>query len=249
MLKTLQKREVKPEYMDDQSQGGPQLREALIHLRRLNRLFGAASPTLYGVKQLWKAAGSPKELSILDIGAGSGDVNEKLLRWATEEGVRLNVTLVDATEEAVKEASLYYWNESRVSVSQGDLFELDADSADVVTGTQFLHHFTGKELERAVRKMMEVSRIGVVINDIHRHPLSWMAVWLATRLISRNPYIRHDGPLSVAKGFRGEDWRKLRQALSLAPAEFVYSWRPLFRYSVMISKKMDAYLYLDGVTT
>ncbi|REK71377.1 methyltransferase domain-containing protein [Paenibacillus paeoniae] len=236
MLKALQNRESRPEYMDDTSQGGPELREALVHLRRLNRLFGAASPTLYGVKRLWKAAGSPKELSILDVGAGSGDVNQKLLRWALEEGIRLNVTLVDTTEEAVKEANLFFWNESRVSVSQGDLFELDAESADVVTGTQFLHHFTGEDLERAVRQMLQVSRIGVVINDIHRHPLSWLAVWLTTRLISRNSYIRHDGPLSVAKGFRGEDWRRLREALSLTPTEFQHVWRPLFRYAVMISK-------------
>ncbi|MFF2886472.1 methyltransferase domain-containing protein [Paenibacillus sp. NPDC057967] len=236
MLKALQNRELKPEYMDDRTQGGPELQEALVHLRRLNRLFGAASPTLYGVKRLWKAAGSPKELSILDIGAGSGDVNRKLLQWALEEGVRLNVTLVDTTEEAVKEASLYFWNESRVRVCQGDLFELEADSADVVTGTQFLHHFTGHELERAVRQMMRASRIGVVINDIHRHPVSWLSVWLATRLISRNPYIRHDGPLSVAKGFRGDDWGRLRKALSLGPSSFKYVWRPLFRYSVMIRK-------------
>ncbi|RJE87797.1 methyltransferase domain-containing protein [Paenibacillus sp. 1011MAR3C5] len=241
MLKALQNRELKPEYMDDTTQGGPELQEALVHLRRLNRLFGAASPTLYGVKRLWKAAGSPKELSILDIGAGSGDVNRKLLQWALEEGVRLNVTLVDTTKEAVKEASLYYWNESRVRVCQGDLFELETDSADVVTGTQFLHHFTGDELEQAVRQMMKASRIGVVINDIHRHSVPWTAVWLATRLISRNPYIRHDGPLSVAKGFRGEDWGKLRKALSLAPSDFKYVWRPLFRYSVMIRKAGDTH--------
>lgn len=236
MLKTLQEREIKPEHMDDTSQGGPQLQEALVHLRRLNRLFGAAAPTLYGVKRLWKAAGSPKELSILDIGAGSGDVNDKLLRWALEEGVRLNVKLVDMTEEAVKEAGLYFWNESRVQVCRGDLFELEAESADIVTGTQFLHHFTGDELEQAARQMLRTSRMGVVINDIHRHPISWTAVWLATRIISRNPYIRHDGPLSVAKGFRGEDWRRLRETLELDKAEFKYVWRPLFRYSVMIRK-------------
>lgn len=236
MLKTLQEREIKPEHMDDTSQGGPQLQEALVHLRRLNRLFGAAAPTLYGVKRLWKAAGSPKELSILDIGAGSGDVNDKLLRWALEEGVRLNVKLVDMTEEAVKEAGLYFWNESRVQVCRGDLFELEDESADIVTGTQFLHHFTGDELEQAARQMLRSSRMGVVINDIHRHPISWTAVWLATRIISRNPYIRHDGPLSVAKGFRGEDWRRLRETLELDKAEFKYVWRPLFRYSVMIRK-------------
>lgn len=214
------------------------LREALVHLRRLNRLFGAASPTLYGVKKLWRDAGCPKSLSIVDIGAGSGDVNKKLLRWALEEGVRLNVTLVDKTEEAAKEAALYYWNESRVQIRQADLFELEADSADIVTGTQFIHHFAGEELARAASQMLRISRIGVALNDIHRHWLSWSAVWLATRLLSRNPYIRHDGPLSVAKGFRAGDWEKLRRSPGLD--QLSYSWRPLFRYAVTISKNGDS---------
>lgn len=237
MLKAFEERERRPELMDDWTQGGPELREAFAHLRRLNRVFGAAAPTYYGVKRLWHSAGCPKELSILDIGAGSGDVNQKLLRWASEEGVRLQVTLVDMTEEAVKEASLYYWNEARVQVTQADLYELEPESADIVTGTQFLHHFTGKELERAVAHMLRVSRIGVVVNDIHRHWLAWSAVWLAARLLSRNRYIRHDGPLSVAKGFRSEDWKKLRQLSGLE--QLHYSWRPLFRYAVTIPKSSE----------
>ncbi|MCR2807170.1 methyltransferase domain-containing protein [Paenibacillus soyae] len=235
MSKTLQARESRPELMDDWSQGGPKLREALVHLRRLNRLFGAAAPTLYGVKKLWREAGSPRTLSIVDIGSGSGDVNKRLLRWALEEGVRLGVTLVDKTEEAAKEASLYYWNESRVQIRQADLFELEANSADIVTGTQFVHHFSGEELAGAVSRMLDISRIGIVLNDIHRHWLPWTAVWLATRVISNNPYIRHDGPLSVAKGFRADDWEKLRRTPGLE--RLSYSWRPLFRYAVTIPKE------------
>ncbi|WP_420819057.1 methyltransferase domain-containing protein [Paenibacillus nanensis] len=234
MPKMLAARESRPELMDDWSQGGAELREAFVHLRRLNSLFGAAGPTFYGVKRLWRSAGCPKELSILDIGAGSGDVNRKLLQWATEEGVHLRVTLADITKEAVKEASLFYWNEARVHVVQADLYELEPDSADIVTGTQFLHHFSGTELVRAAKHMLQVSRLGVVVNDIHRHWLPWSAVWLATRMLSRNPYIRHDGPLSVAKGFRAEDWQKLKQTPGMEGLH--YSWRPLFRYVVTIPK-------------
>jgi len=234
MLRTFRHRERRPELMDDLSGGGPQLQEALVHLRGLNRLFGAAYPTLYGVKRLWREAGRPKVLTVIDIGAGSGDVNGRLLEWATREGVNLRLTLMDITEEAIREARLYYGNEPRVRVCRGNLFELDKESADVVTGTQLLHHFADEELERAVACMLNASRLGVVVNDIHRHWLPWSAVWLATRLISRNPYIRHDGPLSVAKGFRASDWKALRQRLH--GVRMRSSWRPLFRYAVIIYK-------------
>jgi len=234
MLRRLKQRATELELMDDLSTGGAELKEALRHLRMLNRIFGAAAPTLYGVQRLWKNAGMPKRLSVLDIGAGSGDVNRLLLRWADTAGIEMSITLSDITEEACEEARALYRNESRVRVKQCDIFELPDCGADVITGTQFVHHFNSGELPRVVAGMMKASRLGVVINDIHRHWIPWTAVWLTARIVSNNRYIINDGPLSVAKGFRGEDWDMLRKALGEPP--MFYAWRPLFRYVVVIGK-------------
>lgn len=232
-LRGLRERAAAAELMDDFTSGGEELREALRHLRRLNRLLAAAAPTLYGVEKLWKAAGKPDRLSIIDVGAGSGDVNLRLLRWADDRRIAMTITLVDVTEEACEEAGRLFCDEPRIRIQRGDLFELAPGCADIITGTQFLHHFTGEALNDAVTSMLKSARLGVVINDIHRHWLAWLAVWLTTRLISSNRYILNDGPLSVAKGFRAEDWRRLKRTTGLT--ELCYSWRPLFRYAVMIS--------------
>ncbi|GGD57416.1 methyltransferase domain-containing protein [Paenibacillus nasutitermitis] len=234
MFKALKLRASEPEMMDDFSRGGQELREALKHLRRLNRIFGAAAPTLLGVRRLWKEADEPASLSVLDAGCGSGDVNAHLLRWADKNGVAMTITLADLTEEACEEARALFVNEPRIKVERKDLFALEENIADIVTGTQFVHHFSEDELPGAVEKLLDASRLGVVLNDIHRHIVPWAAVWLTTRLISNNAYIKHDGPLSVAKGFRAEDWKKLKAALATPQLE--YSWRPLFRYAVVIAK-------------
>ncbi|MCA0758222.1 methyltransferase domain-containing protein [Paenibacillus sp. N4] len=233
MLRQLRSRAEAAELMDDAAAGGAELSEALRQLRLLNRLFFAAAPTLYGVKRLWRQAGSPARLSILDIGAGSGDVNRKLLKWADKQGVVLTVTLVDMTEEACAEARRLFAGEPRVKVQRGDLFTLSAEGTDIVTGTQFLHHFEKERVPAAVKSMLKASRLGVVINDIHRHGIAWTAVWVATRLFPSR-YIRNDGPLSVAKGFRGGDWRQLRDEPGLESLQF--AWRPLFRYAVILRK-------------
>ncbi|MCZ8511889.1 methyltransferase domain-containing protein [Paenibacillus filicis] len=235
MFSLLRDRAEPPELMDDLSAGGAELREALQHLRRLNRIYRAAVPTLYGVQRLWHRANRPRRFSVLDIGCGSGDVNRRLLRWAEANGIELSLTLVDVTEEACEEARAYYRGDSRVRVRRGDLYELPEECAEVVTGTQFLHHFADKRLEGAVRHMVRASRWGTVINDIHRHAVPWAAVWITTRLMSRNRYIRHDGPLSVAKGFRSDDWEALRDGLG--EGELEYRWMPLFRYAVIIPKR------------
>ncbi|WP_405156786.1 SAM-dependent methyltransferase [Paenibacillus sp. FSL K6-0108] len=231
-FRTLSVRAREDELMDDFSMGGEELSEALKHLRWLNKIFAAPAPTRAGVEKLWKAMGSPATLTLLDVGAGSGDVNQKLLRWADRKGVKLEITLVDLTEEACEEARNLFRNEPRIIVRRADVRELPDASADIVTGSQFVHHFEGKQLVEMVSHMLRASKYGVVINDIHRHPVSYAVVWITTRIISRNRYIRHDGPLSVAKGFTGRDWQDLKQQLN--HDTLTYEWKPLFRYSVVI---------------
>jgi 2-polyprenyl-3-methyl-5-hydroxy-6-metoxy-1,4-benzoquinol methylase len=223
------------ELMDDFSMGGEELREALRHLRRLNKIFAAPGPTVSGIEKLWNSIGTPDQLTILDVGAGSGDVNLKLLQWAKDQGIDMHITLVDLTEEACEEARELFRHEPRVRVQRADLTTLPDSSADIVTGSQFIHHFEGEQLVDMVSHMLRASRYGVVINDIHRHAVSYKAVWITTRLISRNRYIRHDGPLSVAKGFTDQDWQDLKQRLN--HDTMTYEWKPLFRYSVVIPQK------------
>jgi 2-polyprenyl-3-methyl-5-hydroxy-6-metoxy-1,4-benzoquinol methylase len=241
----LKRRSPKPELMDDFSSGGEPLGEALRHLRRLNRLFGAGGPIIYGINHLWEKSGRPGSLTVLDVGSGSGDINRQVLKWANRRGVSLTVMLADVTEEAEREAARLFSQEPRVSFIRKDLFELADGAADIVTASQFVHHFSKERLPDVVKRMRSVSRLGVVVGDIHRHWIPWTAVWLATRLLSRNRYIRHDGPLSVAKGFRGADIRELAE--QLGAADLTYRWRPLFRYAVIVPKRREAGRHEDGV--
>jgi len=229
-------RAAEPELMDDPQEEGAELAEAYRRLRTLNKLFGASHPVLFGVRKLWQDAGRPMRFSILDIGAGSGDINRALLKWADRNGVRLHIVLADRSETACAEAQRCFRGEPRVEVVQADVRSLPAASCDVVTATQFAHHFSDMELPAIISRMLNASRWGVVLNDIHRHWLPWAAVWLTTR-ISRNRMIRHDGPLSVAKGFRAEDWRRLSAKLPGYPLQ--YRWKALFRYVVVIQKPDD----------
>lgn len=85
-FRTLSVRAREDELMDDFSMGGEELSEALKHLRRLNKIFAAPAPTRAGVEKLWKAIGSPSTLTLLDVGAGSGDVNQKTIALGGPEG-------------------------------------------------------------------------------------------------------------------------------------------------------------------
>lgn len=220
--------------MDDRSIGGAELAETLAELRLINRLLGAAWPTLEGVQHLWQEAGQPAHLSILDVGAGSGDVNRHLLNWAARHNIQLQVTLMDIHPDTCGVAQTYYRDEPRIRVKQGDVFQLAPHQADIVTASLFLHHFPAAQLPAVLQTLLQAARFGVVINDLHRHWLAWASIRVLTYLFSRNRLIRHDAPLSVRRGFRPADFDRLQERPELA--SLTYTWWPLFRYLVIIPK-------------
>lgn len=225
-------RATEPERMDDRSIGGPELAEALRQLSWINRLLGAAWVTLEGVVELWRRAGRPARLHLLDVGAGAGDINRALLRWARRAGVDLRITLVDIHPETCRHAARQFRDEERVTVEQADLFALGARRADIVTASLVLHHVASDAIGTALLSLRRAARLGVVINDLHRHPLAAAAITAATRLLSRNPMIRHDAPLSVRRGFRAAEFAALRHGPGLEALRC--RWRPLFRYLVTL---------------
>jgi hypothetical protein len=220
------------ERMDDRSIGGDELAEALRQLRVINRVLGSAWPTLEGVLRLWRSAGKPDQLSILDIGAGSGDINQQLLAWATRRGISIRIMLVDIHPETCAAAASYYRPEPRVQVVCGDVMSLGVRVADIVTAALFAHHFSAEQLPDLFVALARAARIGVVVNDLHRHRLAWAGIWAATRVLSRNRMIRHDAPLSVQRGFRPAELRQLRATPGLA--QLNYTWRPFFRYLITL---------------
>lgn len=220
------------ELMDDRSIAGAELTTALRELRWINRLLGAAWPTLEGVARLWHYAGQPARLSLLDIGAGSGDVNRWLLRWAAWRRIDLHITLLDIHRDTCATAATYYRDEPRISVVQGDVWQLPVQRVDIVTAALFIHHFPTPQLPDLLMTMLRTARLGVVVNDLQRHALAWAGIWIATRLLSRSRMIRYDAPLSVQRGFQGADLDRLRSVPGLASLR--YAWRPLFRYLLIL---------------
>jgi 2-polyprenyl-3-methyl-5-hydroxy-6-metoxy-1,4-benzoquinol methylase len=229
----LRQRSTAPERMDDFANGGRELAKALGQLRLINRLLGAAWPTLYGVRRLWRQAGRPRRLHLIDVGAASGDPNRLLLRWAKIAGVDLRITLLELNPETCAHAQAYWAAEPRVSVQQGDLFALAPQSADILTAAMVLHHFETPRVADALRVLRRAARLGVVVNDLHRHPVAWWFIWGATALLSRNPMIRHDAPLSVARGFARADLVQLQRLEGLG--DLRCRWAPLFRWLLLLS--------------
>jgi SAM-dependent methyltransferase len=159
-------------------------------------------------------------------------VAELLLPWAEHRNLDMQLTLLDIHPHTCAVARDRNRANSRVGVVQGDIYQLGVQQVDIVIASLFLHHIPTRQLASVLDSLQRAARLGVVINDLHRHWLAWAFIKTATRLFSGNRLIRHDAPLSVRRGFRAGDLERLKNKAGLK--HLTYYRRPFFRYLIVL---------------
>jgi 2-polyprenyl-3-methyl-5-hydroxy-6-metoxy-1,4-benzoquinol methylase len=191
----------------------PADREASLRdLERLNAWFGGYALTLAAVDRLVGRAAGDRPLTVVDVGGGRGDLAHRIDAWARRRRRAARVVVVDRDRELLARTR----RPGRpVLAVQADAtaLPLRPGSVDVVVAGLLLHHLEPPAAVRALAGMGAAARLGVIVNDLLRSPISLALVWLVTRLCARHPFSRADGPLSVRRAYRPDEIRRLaRQA-------------------------------------
>jgi len=169
-----------------------------------NRLFGGIHAVQAELAPWLRSSGATATL--LDVGTGTGDIPERLRRFAATHNVSLQVFGLDGRFELVKAT-----REFPVAGVLGDALALPfaTGSFDFVIASQVLHHFEAGDAIQLVREMHRVSRRRVVVADLRR---SWVAVaglWLVSFPLGFHRVSRHDGVVSILRGFEANELRDL----------------------------------------
>lgn len=141
------------------------------------------------------------ELSLLDIGTGSGETLRRLVRWTRGRGHATRATALDNHPDALAVARAHVPD---LTLVRGDMCSLPfADASfDVVLATLVLHHLPDPLQVVALREMARVARRAVLVAELERAPLHWLGARLLAGTVWRaNPLTRHDGPVSVRRGY------------------------------------------------
>jgi 2-polyprenyl-3-methyl-5-hydroxy-6-metoxy-1,4-benzoquinol methylase len=209
------------EWMD--APDAPGFGAALEGLARINRLSGAAPPVLRFLERV--AARHPGPLSILDVGAGGGDMLVRIADWAARRGIAVQLTGLDQSAQAAAHARA---RDVPARWITADLFAHEG-THDVVICSLFAHHLPDPALVRFLRWIAARARLGWLISDLHRHWLPWGFVWAAVRLLRMPPMVVHDSTVSIARGFTRANWRHL---LGKAGVTADIGWAFPFRWQV-----------------
>ncbi len=179
-----------------------------------NRFFGGRRAVLAEVQRVVRAvplrhrtAGdTPGSISLLDIGTGLGDIPRAAQRMAMRMAIpmtTIGIELVPALARAAGTACTHALAADAMALPFPD------DSIDIVTCSQVLHHFDGAEAERLLQECTRVAKSAVIIGDLRR---SWFAVaglWAASFLLGFHPVSRHDGIVSILRGFTRNELQRL----------------------------------------
>ena len=173
------------------------VRQSLADVARANALFGGTRAVLAELRPLL-AASRGRAMTMLDVGTGAADIGVAARQLAGQQGVALTVLGVDASLPLATQAARRL--DLAIAANALELPFPDR-SIDIVVCSQLLHHFSEREIASVLRELHRVARVRVVISDLRRSWVAAAGIWLASFPLRFHPISRHDGVLSVLRGF------------------------------------------------
>jgi ubiquinone/menaquinone biosynthesis C-methylase UbiE len=220
MFERFRQRSHELEHLDKGDYTPAEYEGCLAELRRVNRWLGDARALRRSVLPDL-ARHAPREFSLLDVGAGSGELLREVALWARRAGrtARLvGLELNGRAAEGLAEESRDFWEIESV---RGDALRLPfaTGAFDYVMCSLFTHHFQDEACVRLLGEMARVAGRRVYCIDLHRHPVAFYFYTTAGRLFLHNRLVREDGALSILRAFRPRELRQLAERAGLADAK------------------------------
>jgi ubiquinone/menaquinone biosynthesis C-methylase UbiE len=217
MFERFRQRSGELEHLDKGDYTPGEYEECLVELRRVNRWLGDARAlrrsVLPGVGR--EADG---EFSLLDVGAGSGELLRVAARWARGAGKRARLAGVELNERSARGIQEESTGFDEIVAFKADALRLPFGEGafDYAMCSLFTHHFRDEGVVAVFREMARVSRRRVYCIDLHRHPVAYYLYTTAGRLLLHNRLVREDGALSILRGFVPEELCRLAERAGLA---------------------------------
>ena len=220
MLEKFKRRSYELEYIDTGSYTPEEYEGCIGELQFVNRWMGdahALKSTLFREIEAQRLS----SLSILDVGAGSGELLRVAASWTRQAGRRMRgvgLELNERSAESINEESRRF---DEISSVRGDALRLPFGEGefDYAMCSLFTHHFVEDGVVQILREMSRVSRRRIFVIDLHRHPVAYALYTTVGKLFLRNRLLRHDGALSILRSFKADEMYALGQRAGLKNIE------------------------------
>jgi SAM-dependent methyltransferase len=200
------------EILDDAGVDASTRIKSIGDVTRSNVLFGGRRAALMALDDL---LAPPASLTLLDVGTGLGDIPAAIASRGRARGAAIRAFGLDEALDLLGAARARL---DGATCANATALPFRDRSVDLVTCSQLLHHFADNDLEALVRELDRVARVRVVIADLRRSRIAAAGFWLASFPLGFHPVTRHDGVVSVFRGFTAGELRSvIERATGVTP--------------------------------
>lgn len=228
-------RKQQKELIDDYGLAGEDLRQNLDEFIFFNYWFGGKHTLLKALNKVYRryqTTVSTQELIIADLGCGAGDLLQATYQWAKIKKIPVKLTGIDVNAFIIA----YAMNKFKVPACDyqvGNILTTKVpQEIDIACLNSVCHHFNNEELIRLLRQLKVDTKMVIIINDLRRNYIAYLAVKWLTRLFNFSNLTRNDAPLSVLKAFRKHELKKILNDAGIYSYQISRSWA--FRWQIII---------------
>jgi 2-polyprenyl-3-methyl-5-hydroxy-6-metoxy-1,4-benzoquinol methylase len=218
------------EIMDDLKISGDVVDQTLRELNTINKLLGGNQISISAFK---KMALSKQHLTLADLGCGGGDMMMEMAKWTRNCGKEATFIGIDANPHIVDYAKNNTKAYPEIGIEAINIFDKAFRSVkvDIIHCCLFTHHFTEEELIHLFRQFKEQASLGVIINDLQRHPLAYWSIKMLTSVFSKSEMVRNDAAISVKRGFKKVELVNILERAGIK--KYQLSWHWAFRWKLI----------------
>lgn len=232
-MRSFAARSLETELMDGADVAPDDFAACMADLAKANTITLARPHTIAWLARATRDLGPGQGFSLLDVGYGYGDMLRVIHRWATRLGLKPHLHGIDLNPRSEPAARAATPPSISIDYRTGDAFAPAAvPPIDFIVSSLVTHHMADAEIVKFLRWMDATAAKGWFINDLHRHWLPFYGFTAISSLFGWHRFVRHDGPVSVARAFRRADWDRLLSDAHISAEGLTVRWRFPFRICV-----------------
>lgn len=208
-MRSFAHRSPETELMDGDGVTPADFATCLHDLAAVNTVTLARRPTLAWLADACLAMAPGTAFTLLDVGYGEGDMLRAIHRWATAKGLRPRLIGVDLNPRSEPAARAATDPTLGIDYRTGDVFAFDsAEPVDFVVSSLVTHHLSDRQVGQFLMWLEARATRGWFVNDLRRSAIAFYGFTALAAVLRWHRFVRHDGPVSVARSFVPDEWER-----------------------------------------
>lgn len=217
-LPDLSKRYTGPELMDDLRHDTTFLYKTLDDFYSINKYLSRSYELLkkYVYKDL--VSKNCKEVTLLEIGSGGGDIALWFAKYARKLGIKATIYCLDHDQRCIvySQKKCEQYPEVHILKKSVDDLESIPFSPDYIFTNHLFHHLEDHKIPVILNQIDAIAYRGFLVNDLRRSLLSYFLFLFLKPFFRDTSYTWRDGLLSIRKGFTKREAESFIQTAGLS---------------------------------